>query len=261
MANGKGASAQDTVWPSHAATWGDTDSIILGAAVFSGLLAHRMEPQKGLVRWGQNRFDGAARSFLSARSKRGQQVARTISDITLLLSVASPLLFDSVLDRLLGAQDDHASKQIFLISLQTQAIVYALQSWSNVLARPRPYTTRCKRNEGISGCDKNRDRRSFFSGHTSHSFAAATNSCVFHATMPQLYGGDIVPCVTNLALATATGILRVVGDLHYLSDVITGAAVGILLGALVPLLKTNQRATNSDIVTKRFSVALTLPLP
>ncbi|HBQ17388.1 MAG TPA: hypothetical protein DEF51_41765, partial [Myxococcales bacterium] len=77
---------------------------------------------------------------------------------------------------------------------------------------------------------------SFFSGHTSQSFASAAVVCSAHMNMPLLGGGEVeaVPCVTGFAFAAATGLLRMMGDQHYATDVITGALVGTAVGFLLP---------------------------
>ena len=43
-------------------------------------------------------------------------------------------------------------------------------------------------------------------------------------------------CAGALALATTTGAFRVVANRHWMSDVITGAGVGLVAGWLMPWL-------------------------
>jgi hypothetical protein len=61
---------------------------------------------------------------------------------------------------------------------------------------------------------------------------------VHHELLPIYDGGlwDDVACASSLTLAFATGILRVVGDRHYASDVMFGAIAGFSLGYLYPWL-------------------------
>ena len=49
-------------------------------------------------------------------------------------------------------------------------------------------------------------------------------------------GGDAAMCATGLAMASTVGLLRILADRHYASDVIMGAAVGLVSGWLVPWL-------------------------
>jgi membrane-associated phospholipid phosphatase len=78
------------------------------------------------------------------------------------------------------------------------------------------------------------DNLSFYSGHTTSTFAAA----VAAGTVASLRGYRGAPAVWagGLTFATATGYLRMAGQRHWLTDVLVGAAVGTALGALVPRL-------------------------
>ena len=66
--------------------------------------------------------------------------------------------------------------------------------------------------------------RSFFSGHTSTTFALGTSNAIL---LSEAYPDkrDLI-WFANLSLATATGYLRIAGDKHYLSDVLCGGIVG-----------------------------------
>ncbi len=79
---------------------------------------------------------------------------------------------------------------------------------------------------------------SFFSGHTTTSFAAATfTSYVFCKEFPDSKW-KLPVVATSYALATATSALRITGGSHFTSDVLVGAAFGTLTGWLVPYLHT-----------------------
>jgi len=47
---------------------------------------------------------------------------------------------------------------------------------------------------------------------------------------------DRLACARDVFLATADGILRIVGDRHYATDVLTGAAIGFSFGYGMPTL-------------------------
>lgn len=67
---------------------------------------------------------------------------------------------------------------------------------------------------------------SFPSGHTATAFAGAT-------LLAHEYGHrSIWIPIAGYSLATATGVMRVLNNRHYVSDVIVGAAVGILTAEL-----------------------------
>jgi membrane-associated phospholipid phosphatase len=73
---------------------------------------------------------------------------------------------------------------------------------------------------------------SFYSGHTSVSFALAVGA----GTIASLRGYPSAPWVwgTGIALASGVGYLRVAGDAHWATDVLAGAAAGGLVGFALP---------------------------
>jgi membrane-associated phospholipid phosphatase len=109
------------------------------------------------------------------------------------------------------------------------------------VARERPYGRLCGAAATLpdgSDCAGAYRYQSFYSGHTSLGFAAAGLTCVHHAYLP-LYGGpaaDASACIVAEAVAATVGVLRTVGDQHYLTDVLTGVATGTLSGVGIPLL-------------------------
>ena len=79
------------------------------------------------------------------------------------------------------------------------------------------------------------DNLSFFSGHASISFATATSTAYI---LSQDHPDDkFLIWAVAMSVATTTSYLRVAADLHYTSDVLAGAAVGVLVGYLVPKLQ------------------------
>ncbi len=53
-----------------------------------------------------------------------------------------------------------------------------------------------------------------------------------------LYGSralDTLACIRDLTLATGDGVLRIMGDRHYATDVLAGAALGFGFGYGVPM--------------------------
>ena len=86
--------------------------------------------------------------------------------------------------------------------------------------------------------------KSFFSGHTS---TVATMSFCFAAVFAQ-YNPDskAKPAIWALcaALPAATGALRYAAGKHYFTDILTGYAVGALIGVGVPYLHSIKRKYN-----------------
>lgn len=78
------------------------------------------------------------------------------------------------------------------------------------------------------------DVHSYFSGHTSTAFAAVTSAATIAARRGRRHARWIG--WTGVGLASAAGYLRMAADRHYLTDVLTGAALGSAIGLAVPRL-------------------------
>jgi membrane-associated phospholipid phosphatase len=100
------------------------------------------------------------------------------------------------------------------------------------------------------------DNLSFYSGHTTLAFVVATAS----GTVASLRGYRLAPVIwgTGLTLASTVGYLRIAADKHYLSDVVTAALIGSLVGVGMPLLFHSPKAAKAASVGTS-SQALTLP--
>lgn len=95
-------------------------------------------------------------------------------------------------------------------------VYYALKRGTR---RQRPFE-RC---DDIHACLKVPDAFSFPSGHTLHAFAFAMLLSAFHPALAPLLWG----------FAVLVGLARIVLGLHFPSDVIFGALIGLATGSLV----------------------------
>ncbi|MCA9604074.1 MAG: phosphatase PAP2 family protein [Myxococcales bacterium] len=201
---------------------------------------------------GRNDFDEGVRSALRLPQEQQRLIIRDFSDGLLTLMTSTPVLFDALILAAWGHDDEQAAIEMVFIHAEVVATTLALQTFANVVvSRQRPYGRTCGGggpddfDENNFFCDSPDRYYSFFSGHTSQSFASAAVICSFHMNMPLLGTGpenSVLPCVAGFVLAGTTGIFRILGDMHYLSDVLTGAAVGTAVGFLVPwLLHFNPR--------------------
>lgn len=100
------------------------------------------------------------------------------------------------------------SKNLAIAEIFTAVIVQSIKHTTNV-KRPNGYDF------------------SFFSGHTSQSFTSATALYLEYE--------EINPFIaySGYGFSTATGILRVTNNKHWLSDVLVGAGIGIFSARLV----------------------------
>ena len=99
----------------------------------------------------------------------------------------------------------------------------------------------------------NGEEESFPSGHTAKAFMGAT-------LLAHEYGNRSVWIpIAGYTVATATGVMRVLGNWHYTSDVLVGAAVGILTAELAywatdaifndwKLFKTRKGRIHYDVI-------------
>lgn len=184
-------------------------------------------------------FDDDVRRSARVGSYQGRRSARDASDVLLALSMANPILGDGVLTSYWYHQSPDVAEQILLIDAETLAVTFAVQATvTSFASRERPYGQDCggELDSELVDCEHNDRYRSFFSGHASGAFAAASLSCMHHLNVP-LYGGgapEVASCAAGYAVAAATAALRVAGDMHYTSDVTVGAAWGTLAGLGVP---------------------------
>lgn len=78
---------------------------------------------------------------------------------------------------------------------------------------------------------------SFFSGHTTYAFTAASFTSYAFCKMFPDSDYKIPVIASSFAFATAVGIMRMTSGCHFATDVLAGAAVGTLSGFLVPFLQ------------------------
>lgn len=184
--------------------------------------------------------DDDVRNQVALESYQEQRTARDVSDVLIASLIAYPVLVDGVIVTSGYYGSDDVMEQMLLIDIEVLAITSAVQSVvSGVVSRERPYgDSFCAdpANRETRDCVRRSRYRSFFSGHSATAFAAAGLTCSHHMNL-QLYGGgapDAAACGISLFAAAATASLRVIGDVHYTSDITTGAIWGTLAGFGLP---------------------------
>jgi len=153
--------------------------------------------------------------------------ARKASDVLLLSAIASPVLL--LLDKDIRRD---APTAVLLVG-ETLMLNFALTNLCKEIARrPRPYNY----NPEVPLSDKlRRDARaSFFSGHVSMSAAATFSAAQIWSDYHPDSGWKPVVWATAAAIPVTVGFFRVKAGKHYLTDVLTGLAVGGACGLLVP---------------------------
>lgn len=104
---------------------------------------------------------------------------------------------------------------------------------------------------------------SFPSGHTTLSFAGASfTSYVFSKYFPDSKWKWVVTSST-FAIATTTGVLRLLSGNHFLTDVISGAVIGTLCGFAIPFFHTilpKNQNENVQILANPVSFSVNIKL-
>ncbi len=167
--------------------------------------------------------------------------ARDTSDLLLSATMAFPFLVDSLIVTSWYRDSPETGTQMALITLEAISVGAALQGLTSGLGgRERPFVRNCgeRFDDQISDCTSSNAYRSFFSGHTTASFAAASVTCSHHIRH-EVFGdpvADGLACGGALTAAAAVGTMRIVGDRHFTTDVLTGAGIGMLSGFGIPWL-------------------------
>ena len=158
--------------------------------------------------------------------------ARTLSNITG-YAVTPALALGLVLAGSIDPDSNTNVVRVFddtLPILETASLGEALvQTVKFAVGRQRPFV-----HFGPPAPHDPEDNVSFFSAHSTLVFGIVTSAGVVahhrgYKTEPYIW-------TIGLALAATTAYLRLAGDEHYFTDVLTGTAVGVATGLTVPLL-------------------------
>jgi len=221
-------------WPRFRAS----EAIVTGAMLLpiAGALFLYPKPDDNIH--GGFLFDNAVRDALVPHSKSARSRAASLSNLPYFGLLSFPLLVDTALVTagIHGAGD--VALQMLAMDLEAYAITGGISLTFQKLGRVRPAEKGCATDPNYaSKCDDPVAlNQSFLSGHTSVAFTGAALTCAHHRHLP-LYGGgwpDTAICIASLAAASATGVLRIMSDNHYTSDVLLGIGVGLASGWGVP---------------------------
>ena len=157
--------------------------------------------------------------------------AEKLSDIFLNICAISPLLM------LASPNLDRDQKWTYaLMYIETGVLTYSITEITKCLVRrirPYVYNWEVPLHDKIMSSDT---RKSFFSGHTSISFASmvflAQTYAAFH---PDSRWKPVVWCA-GLSAATLVGVHRILAGKHFPTDVLVGALVGSFIGFVIPKL-------------------------
>jgi membrane-associated phospholipid phosphatase len=226
------------VWRDDWPRFRDWEYVVTGVAAAASFTALALPTPA--TKWRSlNAFDEKARLALRFPDQGDRDVAKDTSDL-LLTMLINQLFLDTLVITWWWRGQGSIAWEMTLINLEAIALNGAFHGLTSVFAgRERPYFGVCTGPdlEQVRDCRGTKRYRSFFSGHTSTSVVAAGLMCSHHVAMP-LYGGGAAEawlmCLGGFASAATVGMMRVMSDQHYMSDVVSGAAVGALFGLGVP---------------------------
>ena len=225
------------------------EGVVTGVAA-AITLTTAIVPPLSKHRYGGVLFDEDARDTFRLPSVGGRFAARDTSDAILSVLATSPYFVDAAILAWWYRGSRDVARQMSLIALESMAVAGAIQGVTNFLvSRERPYARGCGGEvPGLTtDCEDPGRFRSFFSGHSVLSFTSASLICSNHTAFDLLGGPwDASACVLAYAAAATTASLRVMGDMHYATDVLTGSVIGTVVGLGIPALHYRRVGAGKD---------------
>lgn len=153
-----------------------------------------------------------------------------------------------------GGHDAHAyenAAMVFNAFLVTTAVAEVAKG---AFDRQRPGVYYGRADQTEAGDFPSERNRSFFSADTAWAFSIAASA----STVAHLRGYENATAITIAtgSIATVAGILRTAADMHWPTDVLTGAAVGTTVGILMPLLLHGRESTEISVVPAQQGLTL-----
>jgi membrane-associated phospholipid phosphatase len=206
-------------------------SVVLAGTLYSE--AAYGNPRK--AQWtARNGFDEGIRDALRLNSSSARDAASTASDVLMGLLIAAPVLDSFATIGIRGGNWD-VTWQTEMINLESFAFTGLASSvMANSIRRERPLARNC-----VNGnCPELAPNRSMPSGHEAFAFTGAGLLCTNHSYQNRYADPDTerAACAISLGLAATTGVLRIMADSHYATDVAVGTLIGLFSGFALPRL-------------------------
>lgn len=239
LANPEASSTPTCSWDEQWARFTVAESIAT-ASMAAGILVTQLAlPDTERRLTGGVLLDDGTRDLLRADTLSAQHTMASVSDALLYALMVMP--FADAAIAWVAHDAPEVAAEMVAMNTQSMALTFLVTQVTKwAFGRARPYQAACLASAGDdpeAACpDESGHHESFLSGHTSMAFTSAGLICAHHENLP-LYGGgaaDPAACVMALAAATTVGTLRMTADRHYLSDVIMGAALGLVSGYALP---------------------------
>lgn len=254
--------ADELEWRPEWRRVGLPEYVVTGGAL-SGYVAVRfVAPKSEEASWRKPAlFDAPVRAALRLDTRRGRDGTDIAADVVEYALLAQSLAVEPWLVAGLARRSPAVGWQLFVLGAQSHSVAMLLNATTKLLIpRERPYAEACRRDPSYHGSCGQYDRyRSFYSSHSSISATGAGLACAHDANVP-LYGdraAGAVACAGTGLLALSVGVLRIVSDEHWASDVITGQLIGFSIGYLLPTLLYYREGSRAPVAASA-STALVL---
>jgi membrane-associated phospholipid phosphatase len=195
-------------------------------------------------------LDKPVREALVAESEEGKQRARTIADTLWYSTEYYTVVIDGLLVPLaFDSGNTLVASQLTLINWQALGLSGIITRVAHhSVPRARPVTYGCSDEPGAEFPCRSQGP-GFFSGHAAMAMTGATLACAHHSVLP-LYGDGPAGMITCGVLVTGSvtvGIMRIMADKHWLTDVLVGYTVGASVGLGLPWLLHYQHHVTPDL--------------
>lgn len=204
-----------------------------------------------------NALDGAVHDGLMLALPEQRESARVAGDVLMWIDFGFPLVIDALFMAGIGDGSWDTALQMGLISAEAYIVSLVVWRVTSLLARrERPVTHDCQfpvagsmRNPSAAECANTQPTQSFVSNTAVNAFTGAGLTCLHHTSMAVFgdEGADATACVGALTIASVAGLLRVMSNLEYLTDVVGGAVIGLLSGWLLPYLLHYQGGARPEL--------------
>lgn len=226
------------VWNEEHARVRPVEYVLAGAGGLAAIAEYTWATPQGEPHWtGGILFDDAVRSALKVNSPSAREALWTAAGVVGVSEAVLTVGVDSVLVPWLRGSTD-VMWQLTWIDMESYALgsLVAITGYDTI-GRARPSWADCQKNPTLPDCVTS-PTASFPSGHVAESFIAAGLGCVNHAYVP-IYGShlfDALACARDVVLASSVGVMRIMGDRHWATDVLAGAGIGFAAGYALPLV-------------------------
>src|SRR5690606_9917685 len=224
-------------YPRTALRFGAIDAVIGTTGATMAVVASIVGPAANGPHGRGSPMDEAVRDALLPDSFELQLLFRDTSDVILGAAISYAFIGDALIHATWLRKSADVGIQMALMDAEVTLLTLGLsQLTAHVVGRERPYGRTCgnELEDNSAQCTWNDRYLSFFSTHSSLSFAMAAVTCAHHNALGLSGRHPWIPCPIGFTAAARAAVSRIVADQRYVTDIVTGAAVGALVGFAVP---------------------------